>query len=296
MRLSPFTLAGFGLALAASLGLAACGGGTSNGGGSYSSISGYMAGSWDFTVTNAKGRVPFVIEANLTQDHHGNISGTGSVAASGLAGNVFDFFILGSPLSSTYAVSLDYLGFTCNGSDSGDRSISGTINSTSQVTLNQNIGGSQLITMTGTMNNSATPPFTGTLTSSGPCGGGSATVVGTIARPFTGTYTGTSSVDNTETITANLNDATGSLSGNGTDSKLGNFTLNGTAVGNSLSATITYPSSPGSSGPVFGYFDPQLGMNGSLFLVSFVGTTSTSCPNAEPYYSGTCEIGILALQ
>jgi hypothetical protein len=260
-----------------------------------------MAGQWEFTVTNAKGRVPFVIEANLNQDHHGNISATGSVTASGPSGSVSDVFIWGPSLSATFAVSLDYLGFTCNGTDNGDRSITGSVNASNQVTLTQNIGGSQLVTITGTMNNSATPPtppFTGTLTSSGACGGsGSASVTGQFPVViYSGTYSGTSAADSTETISLNLTVGTsGSLTGSGTDSKLGNFTLAGNAVGSAFSATMTYASSPGNSGPVFGYFDRQLGTNGSILLVSFVGLNSTSCPNGEPYYQGTCEIAIVAL-
>jgi hypothetical protein len=94
----------------------------------------------------------------------------------------------------------------------------------------------------------------------------------------------------------NLTEGTsGSLTGSGTDSKLGNFTLAGNVVGNAFSATMTYASSPGNSGPVFGYFDRQLGTNGSILLVSFVGLNSTRCPNGEPYYQGTCQIATLAL-
>jgi len=126
------------LVLSVSVGFVACGG---SGGTSYSSLSETMAGSWDFTVTNSKGRVPFVIEAILDQDHHGNISATGSVAANGPAGNVSTVIILGPSLSSPYPVYLDYPGFTCDGTDTGDRSVTGTINSSSQVTLNWNVGG-----------------------------------------------------------------------------------------------------------------------------------------------------------
>src|SRR5229473_3677915 len=89
------------LALLGTLAMIACGGG---GGGSYSSINGYMTGPWDFTVTNAKGRVPVVIEANLLQDHHGNISAKGSVTANGPAGDVSDVFIFGPSLSTPDAI------------------------------------------------------------------------------------------------------------------------------------------------------------------------------------------------
>ena len=255
-----------------------------------------MAASWDFTVTNAKGKVPYVIEANLTQDHHGNISGNGSVTANGPAGSVFDLLIWGSPLSTTYAVSVDYLGFSCNGTDSGDRSISGTINSSNQVTLNWNIGGSGSVTITGTLNNSASPPFTGTVTSSGACAGSNATVVGTIVSMPPGNYVGTSSVDSTENISASLTTTNSSLTGSGTDSKLGNFTLTGNTVGYAFSGTLTYASSPANNGPVFGYYDPKLGTAGSILLVSFAGVNATSCPNAEPNYQYSCQIATLAFQ
>ncbi len=300
MKFLTFRLAVCRLALAlfGILEMAACGGG--GGGGSYSSINGYMTGQWDFTVTNAKGHVPFVIEANLNQDKHGNLSAPGSVTANGPTGNVSSVFLSGGSLSATNAVSLDYLGFTCNGTDNGDRSITGTINSSNQVTLTLAVGGSEVDTITGTMNNSATPPnpaFTGTLTSSGACGGGSASVTGQFPVViYSGTYSGTSAADSTETISLTLTEGTtGTVTGSGTDSKLGNFTLAGNAVGNAFSATITYASSPGNSGPVFGYFDRQLGTTGSILLVSFVGPNSTSCPNGEPYDQGTCQIATLAL-
>jgi hypothetical protein len=287
------------LALSGSLGLTACGYG--HGGGSYSSINGYMTGQWDFTVTNAKGRVPFVIEANLNQDKHGNLSAPGSVTANGPTGNVSSVFLVGGSLSGTSVIYLDYLGFTCNGSDTGDRSITGTINSSNQVTLTLAVGGSEVDTITGTMNNSATPPspaFTGTLTSSGACGGpGIATVTGQFpVTIYSGTYSGTSAADSTETISLNLTLGTsGSLTGSGTDSKLGNFTLTGNAVGNAFSATLSYASSPANSGPVFGYFDRQLGPTGSILLVSFQGANATSCPVGVGPYNGTCEIATLAL-
>lgn len=282
------------LALLGILVMPACGG--YGGGGSYSSISETMAGPWDFTVTNAKGRVPYVVQANLSQDHHGGISATGSVTTNGPAGNVSTVFTGGSSLSALNAIFLDYPGFTCNGSDTGDRSVTGSINSSSQVTLKWNIGGSEVVTITGTMNHAANPPFTGTFASSGTCGGGSGTIVGkwpTTIIP--GTYSGTSSVDSAEAITITLTNTVSSLTGNGTDSKLGNFTLAGNIVGDAFSATMTYASSPANSGPVFGYFDPQLGTIGSILLVSYVGQNTTSCPNNELYFQGTCQIAILAL-
>jgi hypothetical protein len=291
MKFFGFRLSVCWLVLAVSLGLVACGG---YGGASYSSINGYMTGPWDFTVTNAKGHVPFVIEANLTQDHHGNISATGSVTANGPAGNVSDVFIFGSN-----GIAVDYLGFTCTGTDSGDRSITGNVNSSNQVTLNQNVGGTAVATITGTLDNSATPAFTGTLTSSGTCGGpGTATVTGQYLNsvPLTGNYAGPSAADNTENIVMAITNTNGSLTGDGSDSKLGNFTLTGNEVGNAFSATLTYSSSPGNSGPVFGYFDMKVGARGSILLVSFQGANATSCPNGEPRFNTSCLIAILAMQ
>jgi hypothetical protein len=296
MKSFGFRLSVCGLVLAVSLGLVACGG---YGGGSYSSINGYMTGPWDFTVTNAKGVVPFVIEANLLQDHHGNISAKGSVTANGPAGDVSDVFIFGSSLSTVNGIAVDYLGFTCNGTDSGDRSITGGVNSSNQVTLNENVGGTAVATITGTLDNSATPPFTGILTSSGTCGGdGTATVTGQYLTsiPLTGHYAGTSAADNTENIVMAITNTNGSLTGDGSDSKLGNFTLTGNAVGNAFSATLTYSSSPGNSGPVFGYYDMKLSARGSILLVRPLGANATSCPNGEPRYNTSCLIAILAGQ
>lgn len=281
------------LLLTLSLGLVACGYGK---GYSYSSLSGYMTGEWDFTVTNSKGKIPFVIETFLNQDRHGIISGTGSVNANGPSGNVITVFISGGSLSGARAVFLDYLGFTCNGSDTGDRSITGSINPSNQVTLNWNIGGSEVATITGTMDNSASPQFTGTFSTSGTCGGGSGAVVGKLAVVVpSGTYTGTSAADSTENISLAATATNGSISGNGTDSKLGNFTLTGNTVGLAFSGTLAYASNPANNGPVFGYYDPQLGSAGSILLVSFGGVNSTTCPNGEPNFQGTCQIATLAL-
>jgi len=296
MKFFGFRLSVCWLGLAVSLGLVACGG---YGGASYESINAYMPGPWDFTVTNAKGSVPFVIEANLTQDHHGNISAKGSVTANGPAGDVSDVFIFGSSLSTVNGIAVDYLGFTCNGTDSGDRSITGGVNSSNHVTLNENVGGTAVATITGTLDNFApfpTPAFTGTLTSSGICGGGTATVTGQYLTsiPLTGHYAGTSAADNTENIVMAITNTNGSLTGDGSDSKLGNFTLTGNAVGNAFSATLTYSSSPGNSGPVFGYFDMKL--RSSILLVSPLGANATSCPNGEPRYNTSCLIAILAGQ
>lgn len=284
------------LVLAASLGLPACG--AFGHGTSYSSLSETMAGPWDFTVTNAKGRVPFVIEAILDQDHHGNISATGSVTTSGPAGSLSTVFLVGGSPSAASAIFLDSPGFTCNGSDSGDRSVTGSINSSNQVTLNWNIGGSAVMTITGTMNHAAHPPFTGTFATTGTCGGGSGTITGNWPISIvSGTYTGTSAVDSTEAISLTLSGISGPVTGTGTDSKLGNFTLSGNAEGYFISGTITYATSPSNSGPVFAYYDSQLGTApyGSLFLVSYAGPTSTTCPNGELDYQGTCQMAILSL-
>src|SRR5260370_8932869 len=186
-----------------------------------------MPGPWDFTVTNAKGVVPFVIEANLTQDDKGNISAKGSVTANGPAGDVSDVFIFGSSLSTVNGIAVDYLGFTCNGTDSGDRSITGGVNSSNQVTLNENVGGTAVATITGTLDNFApfpTPAFTGTLTSSGICGGGTATVTGQdlTSIPLTGHYAGTTAADNTENIVMAITNTNGSLTGHSSDSKTAN--------------------------------------------------------------------------
>lgn len=272
-------------------GMTACGG---FGGGGGSSISGFMAGTWDFTLTNAKGHVNYVIEANLNQDKHGNISATGSVTANGPSGSVSDVLLVGGSLPTTYAIVVDYLGFTCNGSDNGDRSITGTINASDQVTLTQNLGGSGTLTITGTLNSSGTPQFTGTVTGSGACGGSWSVTGKQEVQVFPGTYNGTSAADSTEIISMTLANAFGTLTATGTDSKLGNFTLAANSVGDFLSGTITYANSPSNSGPVFGYFDQQLG-NGSILLVSYVGQNTRTCPNGEPYYQGSCVIAILAL-
>jgi hypothetical protein len=254
-----------------------------------------MAGSWDFTVTNAKGRVPFVIETVLDEDHHGNISTTGSVTTNGPAGNVSTVFIAGSSLSAATDVYLDYPGFTCNGTDTSDRSVSGTIDSSSHVTLKWNIGGSAVMTINGTMNHAAKPPFTGTFATTGTCGGASGSIVGNWLINFPpGNYTGTSAADSKEAISLTLSGLNGPITGSGNDSTLGSFTLTGNTIGKFLSATITYASTPSNNGPVFGYYDSQLGTYGSLFLVSYIGQNSTSCPNGEPFLQGTCEIAILS--
>ncbi len=248
-------------------------------------------------MTNAKGHVPFVIETNLTQDGKGNISATGSVTATGPAGNAFDVFIFGGSLATPQAFAPDYLGFTCNGNDTGDRSITGTVNSSNQMTLNQNVGGTEVATISGTLTSLAPPVFSGTMTTSGTCGGvGSLSVTGAQAKLRTGTYSGTSAADNTENITANLTVTSGSITGTGADSKLGNFTVTGNAVGNAFSATLTYATSPANNGPVFGYYDPQLGVAGSILLINFNGANTPACPIGIGPYHGACQLATLALQ
>lgn len=282
------------LALLVTLAMPSCGYGS---GRSYSSITGYMAGQWDFTVTNAKGHVPFVIEAFLNQDHHGNISSAGSVTPNGPAGSVSAVFIWGPSLAGANAISVDYPGFTCNGSDNGDRSLAGTLDSSNHVTLTLQVGGTAVFTITGTLNTyGATPAFTGTFSTSGACGGASGTVTGQFPVIIpSGPYAGTSAADSTENITLSLTNMNGSLSGSGSDSKLGNLTLTGNEVGNAFSGTLTYASSPANSGPVFGYYDPKLGTAGSILLVSFAGVNVNTCPNGEPSFQFTCEIATLAL-
>jgi len=166
-----------------------------------------MAGSWDFTVIAGKTPHPIALEANLTQDGSGNISGPGSVTANGPAGNVLEADIVGSSLATAANISVDYLGFTCTGTDSGDRSITGTINSSNQVTLALDIGGTEVDTITGTLNTSANPPFSGTMSTSGICGGpGTVSVTGAPASfPPMGAYGGTSAFDNTVNISVGHN-------------------------------------------------------------------------------------------
>ncbi len=258
---------------------------------------GSAAGSWDFAVVGGANPHPIAIEAILAQDNSGNISGTGSVTANGPAGNVSEIDVFGASLSAATDIAVDYLGNTCNGSDTGARTVTGTINSSNHVALTFNSGGAFSAAIQGTLNTSATPPFSGTLTLSGPCGGGgSLNITGVLASSLTGTFAGTNASDNTETITTTVTDTNGSLAASGTDSKLGNFTLTGTTVGNAFSATVTFPSSPGNNGPVLGYFDPQLGAKGSIFLTSFQGGNANSCPSGVPIDNGSCLIAILALQ
>ncbi len=284
----------FSVAVAALyFGLVACGGG-----GTHSVPPpqlGSMAGSWQFSFSNGSGNV-IAVEAVLSQDSSGNLSATGSATPSGPAGSVFEADLFGTSFSNITDLSVDYLGDTCNGNaDTGVRKITGTINSSNHVTLAYDLGGSMTATITGTLTPSANPPFSGTGSTTGTCGGGgSAPVVGVLASSLTGSYSGTSAADNTETITLTLTDTNGTLSGTGSDSKTGNFNATGTAVGNAFSATIT--PTPGIGGSIFGYFDPQLGTKGSILLTSFQGGNATTCPNGVPIDNGSCLIGILAMQ
>lgn len=277
--------------------LAACGGGTTNGGSGSGFPPGSMAGSWDFTVTGGSGSHPVIVEATLTQDSKGNFSANGSVTANGPAGSVFPADIHGSSLSAADDMAVDFLGNSC-GPDNGVRNLSGTIDSSNKVTFTPTFGSSSAYaTITGTLNPSANPPFTATGTVTDPAcnsNGQAFTLTGVLASSLTGNYSGTSAADNTETITLNLTDTSGSLSGTGTDSKTGNFTATGTAVGNAFSATIT--PTPSIGGSIFGYFDPQLGAKGSILLVSFQGGNATTCPNGVPIDNGSCLITILAMQ
>lgn len=295
MKYLAFKLTTCLIAVAFLLALAACGGSSSTT--NPPPKLGSMAGAWDFTVIAGNNSHPIAIEAILTQDSSGNISGSGTVTATGPAGNVFEADIFGAALSSASDVAVDYLGNTCNGTDSGARTITGTINSSNQVTISYNLGGAFTASITGTLNASANPPFSGTGTTTGPCGGGgSFPITGVLASSLTGTFAGTNAANNTETINATVTDTNGTLSGSGTDSALGNFTLAGTTVANAFAANITFASSPGNNGPVFGYFDPQLGAKGSILLTSFQGGSATSCPSGVTIDNGSCLIAILALQ
>jgi hypothetical protein len=78
----------------------------------------------------------------VTQDRGGNISGTGVVTSAGPAGNVFQADLNGSSLSNVFDMAVDFLKDTFS-SDNGIRSLKGTINSSNQVTLNFDVGGSR---------------------------------------------------------------------------------------------------------------------------------------------------------
>ena len=263
-----------------------------------------MGGSWDFTASGGSGNLEEV-DANLLQDSLGNLSAMSTVSASGPAADLVEVDIFGSSLSTATDMAIDYLGNTC-GTDNGNRSLTGTINASGQVTLTYDVGGSVTVTVNGAFSASATPPFSGTFTISAPgckSDGQAGTITGVLASSLTGTYSGTSASDNTETITMTLTETTGNgglsdaVTGSGTDSKNGNFTFDANVVSNVFGGSFGGPGSPGGGGnPVFGYFDPQLGAKGSILLTSFQGGGATSCPNGVPIDNGSCLLAILAMQ
>jgi hypothetical protein len=270
-----------------------------------------MAGSWDFTAVGGNGNL-VALEAVLFQGGPagpGDLSGSITVNSFGGPGAttnsaMFEVDISGSSLSTATDMAIDYLGNAC-GSDDGNRTLAGTINSSSQVALTYNVGGSSTIAINGTFNASATPPFSGSFTVSAPgckSNGQTGTITGVLASSLTGTYSGTSASDNTEAITMTVTEAAGSdpgsngITGNGTDSKNGTFTVSAGLLGNFFEGNFTGPGSPYSNGFFFGYFDPQLGAKGSIMLTSFQGGSATTCPNGVPVDNGSCLIAVLALQ
>lgn len=285
------------VAVALLLEMMACGGGSSNTNITPPPTPGSMAGAWDFTATGGLGQ-PVAVEAILTEDSKGNLSASGTVTATGPAGSVSGIDVFGSSLASASDIAVDYLGNTC-ANDDGNRKITGTIDSSNAVNLTFDVGGSFTIAITGTLAASANPPFSGTFSVAAPgckANGQSGNVTAVMAGSLAGTYSGTNAADNAETISATVTDTNGTLSANGTDSVLGAFTLSGTTVANAFSATLTFPTNPGASGPVFGYFDPKLGAKGSVLLTSFQGGNAVSCPSGVPIDNGSCLIGVLALQ
>ena len=266
-----------------------------------------MGGSWDFTVPGGNGN-PVEIEAILVQATGGTLSANTIVSPTGPGqstnGIVFEVDILGSSLSTATDMSTDYLGNTC-GPDNGNRSLIGMIDASGHVTLTYDAGGSFNVAINGTFSASATPPFSGSFTVSAPgckSNGQTGTITGVLASSLTGTYSGTSASDNTETITMaltetnNNNGFTGSITGNGTDNKNGNFTFDANVVGNILGGASLGPGPGGNGTTVYGYFDPQLGAKGSILFTSFQGGSATSCPNGVPIDNGSCLLAILALQ
>lgn len=261
--------------------------------------SGSMAGTWDFTAITGTTPHPVAVEAILTQDSSGNISGTGVVTARGPAGNVFQADLIGSSLSNVFDMAVDFLGDTCN-TDNGVRSLTGTINSSNKVTLNFDVGGSFTVTINGTLNPSAVPAFSassvsGTVPTGTLCNSNVQILsfTGVLASSLAGSYSGVSASDSTEVITLNLTeDAKGNIGGNGADSTNGSFTITGSAVAHAFSSTLMFPSSNNVS--VFGYYDPQLGLKGSILLTRFEGTDT--CSDGLPSRNGSCLIGILARQ
>ena len=283
------------------LGMEGCGGGTSKSDQPATLAS--MAGSWDFALTSsgfANGDEVLALGTILAQDNSGNISASGPATANGPSGNVLEVFLTGSSLSNVTNMGIDFLGAACGGNDNGIRMLAGTINSSNQVTINFARGGAQMVTITGTLNASATPSFSGTFKISAPgCGsdGTIGNVAGVPASSLTGNYAGSpyNSADNvTFSLTAGANNT---FSGNGTDSQNGAFTLSGNSVGNAASVTNT-PSGGGNATSFFTYYDPQLGAKGSVVTLVFVGANATSCPNGAPLPTGGggCLFGIFAKQ
>lgn len=288
----------FALAVALMLETLACGGGSSTSTNTQPPPTpGSMAGAWDFTATGGAGQ-PVAVEAVLTEDSKGNLSASGTVTATGPAGSVSEIDVFGPSLASASDIAVDYLGNTC-GNDDGNRKVTGTINSSNTVALTFDSGGGFTVTINGTLTPSANPPFSGTFSVAAPgckANGSAGNITAVMASSLSGTYSGTNAADNAETITATVTDTNGTLSANGNDSVLGAFTLSGTTVGNAFSGTLTFPGNAGASGPVFGYFDPQLGAKGSVLLTSFQGGNAVSCPSGVPIDNGSCLIGVLALQ
>ncbi len=267
-----------------------------------------MSGAWDFTAEGGNGN-PVALEAVLFQNTPGSFFGTITVNAMGPGGvtnsPMFEVDLVGSSLSTATDMAIDYLGNTC-GADNGNRTLTGSINASSKVVFTYDIGGTATITVNGTFNASVTPPFSGNFTISSPgckSDGQTGTITGVLASSLTGTYSGTSASDGTDTITITLTETTGvaaglnSISGNGTDSKNGNFTVEGATIGNFAAETLAGPGSPvGNGNSAFAYFDPQLGAKGSILLTSFQGGSATTCPNGVPIDNGSCLIATLAMQ
>jgi hypothetical protein len=265
-----------------------------------------MGGAWDFTAVDGNGNL-IGLEALLFEGTLGDLSGNITVNSFGGPGAttnsaMFEVDILGSSLSAASGIAIDYLGNAC-GSDDGNRTLSGGIDLSSHVALTYNIGGSSNVTINGTFNAPATPPFSGTFTVSAPSctsNGQAGTITGVLASSLTGSYSGTSASDSTDAITMTLTDTPtvfgGSISGSGTDSKNGSFTVGGGTDGNFFGGNFVGPGSPNGNGLIFGYFDPQLGAKGSILLTSFQGGGAASCPNGVPIDNGSCLLAILAMQ
>ena len=272
------------------IGMEGCGAGTSNSNSNKQVTPGSMAGAWDFTLSSAQfsnGSELVALEAILAQDNSGNLSATGPATATGPSGNVFMGFLSGTSDANVTDLGIDFLGAACGGNDDGTRKLTGTINSSNQVSITFSRGGPQTFTITGTLNASATPPFSGTFKITAPgCGsdGDTGTVSAVLASSVTGNYAGTpfnaSNQNVAFTLTAGSNN---SFTGSGTDSVNGTFSLSGTSVGNGV--TVTSTDSSGHASTLVGYYDPQLGARGSV-LTNFLQPTASSCPNGAPLPKG----------